>query len=80
MAPIRIARCVICNSVNHEEIQTDDGDLSYKTFHEVVPYGTSGVPAFVCYDCQDSHSNSMKDYDYDEEDVLGLDDDDSDIW
>jgi hypothetical protein len=65
------ARCVICNQVSHGDVETDLGDATYKTFRE-VSYGSSGVPAFLCYDCSSSISEVKSEFDM-EDDEYGWD-------
>lgn len=61
-----VYRCVICNAVNRAEIATDEGDHYHYGYHE-VEYGTSGVPAFVCHDCQGHHLDVMSEWEISDE-------------
>lgn len=63
-------RCVICNAVSSGEISSreygvDDVGISYRTFVE-VPYGKTGAPAFICYDCRSSVHDALSEFDLDE--------------
>lgn len=60
------ARCVICNSVSLEEISSETGTHFHRGFYETY-YGQSGLPAYICYDCDSVHDDIMTEWEMEDE-------------
>lgn len=63
-------RCVICNRTSHEEIETNAFETAGHRFHR-GPYGTSGVDAYFCNECEYHYRDVMGDFDSDDSSDAG---------